>query len=171
MRRARGAVKRFSPLRISAWLPKCLSCTCSTYSRGGYPKRWVAREHFVLKDLPFYAAVRKEDARARKALLNEREERRQEGTLRKASSDKRSAPTPLVGAPARKKKKVPSKGKAIKLPTPPKEVVILAPTFVRGGIIIRELDLSVLPSISSGSGRFAGLNHSGPSLPAAGPSG
>ena len=122
-------MKCFSPRRISVWLPKCPSRTCSTYSRGGYPKRWVAREHFVLKDLPFYAAVRKEDARARKALLNEREERRQEGTLRKAPGDKRSAPTPPAGAPARKKKKVPSKRKTIKLPTPPKEVVIksLAP--------------------------------------------
>ncbi|RVW25989.1 hypothetical protein CK203_098048 [Vitis vinifera] len=62
----------------------------------------AARGHVLVKGL---WAVRKEDARARKALLNEREERRQEGTLRKAPGDKRSAPTPPAGAPARKKKK------------------------------------------------------------------
>ncbi|RVW51969.1 hypothetical protein CK203_067983 [Vitis vinifera] len=50
-------------------------------------------------------------ARARKTLLNAREERRQEGTLRKALGDKRSAPTPPAGAPARKKKKVPQREK------------------------------------------------------------
>ncbi|RVW59279.1 hypothetical protein CK203_113065 [Vitis vinifera] len=129
------------------------------------PKKVVAGEHFVLKDLPFYAAVRKADARAHKALLNEREERRQEGTLRKASSDKRSAPTPLVGAPARKKKKVPSKGKAIKLPTPPKEVVIKSLAPIKG-VIIRPPSPSGLSSVSSGSGHIVCLNGSRPSMPA-----
>ncbi|RVW96222.1 hypothetical protein CK203_020812 [Vitis vinifera] len=87
------------------------------------PKKVVAGEHFVLKDLPFYAAVRKANAQARKALLNEREERRQEGTLRKAPGDKRSAPTPPAGATQRERRR-------------------------------------------SGSGRLAGLNGSGPSVPA-----
>ena len=131
------------------------------------PKKVVAGEHFILKDLPFYTAMRKADARARKALLNEQEEKRQEGTLRKAPGDKRSAPTPLAGVPARKKKKkVLNKGKEIKLPTPPKEVVIPSPTFVKG-IIIRMPDPSVLPSVSNSSGHIACLNGSGPSVPAA----
>ncbi|KAL6318930.1 hypothetical protein AAG906_001403 [Vitis piasezkii] len=127
----------------------------------------VAGEHFVLKDLSFYAAVRKADARSRKACLNKREEKRQEGLLRKAPGDKRPASSPPVGAPAKKKKKVLNKGKEIKLPTPPKEVVIPPPTYVKG-VTIRTPDPSVLPSVSSGSGRLAGLNHSGPSMPAAG---
>ena len=114
------------------------------------PKNVVVGEHFVIKDLSFYTAVRKADARARKTLLNAREERRQEGTLRKALGDKRSAPTPPAGAPARKKKKVPSKGKAIKLPTPPKEVVIKSPAPIKG-IIIRCSAPSGLPSVSNGS--------------------
>ena len=130
------------------------------------PKKGVAGEHFVLKDLSFYVVVRKADARARKALLNEQEEKRQEGTLRKAPGDKRSAPTPPAGAPARKEKKVLNKGKEIKIPTPPKEVVIPPPTFVKG-IMIRTPDPSFLPSVSSGSGHIACLNGSGPSMPAA----
>ena len=119
------------------------------------PKKVVAGEHFTLKDLPFYMAVQKADVQARKALLNEREERRQEGTLRKALGDKRSATSPPAGAPTGKKKKVPTKGKIIKPPTPTK------------GIVIRPTAPSGLPSVSSGSGHIACLNGSGPSMPAA----
>ena len=131
------------------------------------PKEVVAGEHFVLKDLPFYAAVRKADTQSRKARLNKREEKRQEGLLRKAPGNKCPASSPPTGAPAKKKKKVLNKGKEIKLPTPPKEVVIPPPTYVKG-VTIRTPDPSVLPSISSGSKCLAGLNHSGPSMPAAG---
>ncbi|RVW83370.1 hypothetical protein CK203_038878 [Vitis vinifera] len=105
------------------------------------PKEVVAGEHFVLKDLPFYAAVRKADTQSRKARLNKREEKRQEGLLRKAPGNKCPASSPPAGAPAKKKKK---------------------------GVTIRTPDPSVLPSVSSGSGCLAGLNHSGPSMPAAG---
>ena len=130
------------------------------------PKKVVPGEHFVFKDLPFYKEVRKVDAQARRARLTEREERRQERTLRKAPGDKRSVPSPPAGAPAGKKKKVPTKGKAIKPPTSTKGVVIklLAPTK---GIVISSPTPIGLPSVSSGSGRIAGLNGSGPSMPVA----
>ena len=125
----------------------------------------VSGEHFFLKDLPFYAVVRKANARARKVRLNDREEKRQ-GLLRKALGDKRPASPPPAGALDKKKKKqVFNKGKEIKLSSPPKEVVIPPPTFVQG-ITIRTPDPSVLPSISSGSGRLEGLNESRPSVPA-----
>ena len=125
----------------------------------------VAGEHFVLKDLPFYTAVRKVDARSRKARLNNREVKRQEGLLRKAPGGKRAASSPPAGAPMKKKKKklISNKGKEIKLPTPPKEVVIPPSTYVKE-ITIREPDIAVLPSVSSGSECLAGLNHSGPSM-------
>ena len=90
--------------------------------------------------------------------------------MRKALGEKRPASSPPAGAPAKKKNKkklVLNKGKEIKLPTPPKEVVMPPPTFVKK-ITIREPELTALPSISSGSGRLAGLNHSGPSVPASG---
>ncbi|RVW14325.1 hypothetical protein CK203_099086 [Vitis vinifera] len=74
------------------------------------PEEVVVGEHFVLQDLPFYAAVQK------------------------APGGKRSVPSP-TGAPTKKKKKEPEN------PLP--------------------------PSISSGPGHVAGLNHSGPSLSAA----
>nr|CAN75751.1 hypothetical protein VITISV_032953 [Vitis vinifera] len=120
---------------------------------GKLPKKVVSGKHFVLKDLPFYTEVRKADAQARRALLNEWEERRQEGTLRRAPGDKRSAPFPPAGVPAGKKKKVSTKGIAIKSPAPTK------------GIVIRSPAPSGLPSISSDSVRILGQNGSGPSMP------
>ena len=86
--------------------------------------------------------------------------------MRKAPDDKRSAPSPIAGAPTGKKKKVPTKGKAIKPPTPTKGLVIKSSAPTKG-IVISFPAPSGLPSVSSGSGRLAGLNGSGPSMPAA----
>ena len=126
------------------------------------PKEVVVGEHFVLPDLPFYVAVQKADARTRKARLNNREVKRKEGLLRKAPGGKRPASSPPAGAPTKKKKKVSNKGKEVKLPTPPKEFVRPPSTYVKE-VTIREPEDPVPPSISSGPGHLAGLNHSGPS--------
>ena len=83
--------------------------------------------------------------------------------MRKAPGGKRPASSPPAGAPAKKKKKVSNKGKEVKLPTPPKKFVIPPSTYVKE-VTIREPEVPPLPSVSSGSGRLAGLNHSGPSL-------
>ena len=78
----------------------------------------VHGKHFVLKDLPFYEEAHEANAKARQEHLDQREEKRQEGKLRRAPSKKGraslSATCPLV-----KKKKKPS-AKAIK---------VLAPVF------------------------------------------
>lgn len=79
------------------------------------PKKVVAGEHFVLKDLQFYTEAREADAQARQALLNQREERRQEGTLRRAPGDKRPAPFPPTCALAGKKEEGSHKGKSNKI--------------------------------------------------------
>ena len=47
------------------------------------PKVVVSGEHFVLKDLPFYERASEANAKARQECLDQREEKRQEGTLRK----------------------------------------------------------------------------------------
>ena len=86
--------------------------------------------------------------------------------MRRAPGKKRSAPSPPTGAPTKKKKKILNKGKEIKLPTPPKEVVIPPPTFVKG-VTIRMPNPLVLPSVSSGSVHIACLNGLGPSMSAA----
>ena len=62
-------------------------------------------EHFVLKDLPFYERAHEADAKARQERLDQREEKRQEGTLRKAPGEKGRNSSPAVCPPAAKKKK------------------------------------------------------------------
>ena len=87
--------------------------------------------------------------------------------MRKAPGGKRPASSPLADAPAKKKKKVSKKGKEVKLPTPSKEFVI-SPITYENEVTIKEPEHPVPPSISSSPGHLAGLNHSGPSMSAAG---
>ena len=104
--------------------------------QAGLPEEVVSGEHFVLQDLPFYAAVQEVDARMRKARLTDRDDKRKEGLLRKAPGGKRSAPSP-AGAPAKKKGKVTEKGKEVKIPTPSKEFV-RPPITYEAEVIIKE---------------------------------
>ncbi|RVW59123.1 hypothetical protein CK203_105525 [Vitis vinifera] len=93
------------------------------------PKEVVAGEHFVLPDLPFYAAVQKADARTRKARLNNGRKKEKELLRRLRVANGPSCPP--AGAPAKKKKKVSNKGKEVKPPTPPKEFVRPPSTYVK----------------------------------------
>ena len=83
--------------------------------------------------------------------------------MRKAPGKKWSASSPPAGAPANKKKKTSNKEKKVKIPTPPKEFVIPLITYEKE-VTIQEPENPLSPSISSGPGHVAGLNHSGPSL-------
>ena len=65
------------------------------------PKRVVPGEHLVLKDLPFYERARE----VRQEHLDQREEKRQEGTLRKAPGEKGHDSSPTARLPATKEKK------------------------------------------------------------------
>ena len=48
------------------------------------PKKVVPGEHYILKDLYFYKEVKEADAEKRRTLLDDRERRKNEGTLWKA---------------------------------------------------------------------------------------
>ena len=98
----------------------------------------------------------------RRALLDNREKKKNEGTLRKAPGQKRSATSPPKKAPAKKRKLV-KNGKGVKEPTPPKEFA-LPPITQETEVIIEEPVNPAPHSISSGSGHVAGLNHSSTSL-------
>ncbi|RVW57338.1 hypothetical protein CK203_079277 [Vitis vinifera] len=115
---------------------------------------------YVLNILPRRLPEEKVDVRTRKARLTNREVKRKEGLLRKAPGGKRSAPS-LVGAPTKKKKKVSTKGKEVKLPTPPKEFVIPHVTYEKE-VTIQEPENPLPPSSSSGPGHVAGLTTRGP---------
>ena len=126
------------------------------------PNEVVSGEHYVLKDLPIYQEVKEADAEKRRALLDDKEKRKNEGTLRKTPGQKRSVASPPKKAPAKKRKLV-KNGKGVKEPSPPKESV--PPPITHEAEVIIEEPVNPAPhSISSGPGHVAGLNHSGPSM-------
>ena len=70
------------------------------------PKMLVPDEHHVLKDLSFYKEVRVVDAKAQQNRFDQREKKRQEGTLRQASGVSRPT-TSSTTFPSTKRKSVP----------------------------------------------------------------
>lgn len=68
------------------------------------PKVIVLGKHHVLKDLSFYKEAHEENARAHQEHLDQREEKRQEGKLRKGRSEKRHVLSFTVRHPIKKKK-------------------------------------------------------------------
>ena len=83
------------------------------------PNEVVPGEHYTVKDLPIYQEFKEADAEKRRALLDNREKKNNEGTLRKAPGQKRDADSPPKKNPAKKRKLV-KNGKGVKEPTPPK---------------------------------------------------
>ena len=82
------------------------------------PKRVVSGEHFVLKDLPFYERARKVDAKARQERIDQQEEKRQEGTLRKAPGEKGRDSPPAARPPATKEKKKKTLAQVLQIAVP-----------------------------------------------------
>ncbi|KAL6349980.1 hypothetical protein AAG906_002087 [Vitis piasezkii] len=129
------------------------------------PKEVVPGEHYTVKELPIYQEAKEADAEKRRMLLEDREKRKNEGTIRKAPGQKRDAPSPPKKAPARKKRLVKKNGKGVKEPLPPKEFP--PPQITHEADVIIEEPVNAAPhSISSGPGHVAGLNHSSTSLAA-----
>ena len=84
------------------------------------PKVVVPREHFVLKDIPLYAKAREANAKTRQERLDQREEKRHKGTLRKAPGEKGHGLSPTVCPLAAKKEKK-TLAQAIKIVSPAPE--------------------------------------------------
>nr|CAN66182.1 hypothetical protein VITISV_025182 [Vitis vinifera] len=127
-------------------------------------KEVVPGEHYTVKDLPIYQESKEADAEKRRALLDNREKKKNEGTLRKAPGQKRGAASPTNKDPAKKRKLV-KNGKGVKEPTPPKEFA--PPPITHKAEVIIEEPMNPAPhSISSRPRHVAGLNHSSTSLAA-----
>ncbi|RVW78099.1 hypothetical protein CK203_049732 [Vitis vinifera] len=106
-----------------------------------------------------------EGLQKRRLLLEDREKKKNEGTLRKAPGQKRDADSPSKKTPAKRRKLVKKNGKDLKEPTPPMEFAPL-PIIHEAEVMIEEPVNAAPHSISSGSGHLAGLNHSSTSLAA-----
>ena len=77
----------------------------------------VPGEHFVLKDLSFYEEAREAHAKARQERLEQQEEKRQKGKLKKAPDQKSCGPSSRARPPPKNKKKK-TIAKAIKVASP-----------------------------------------------------
>ncbi|RVW24433.1 hypothetical protein CK203_093228 [Vitis vinifera] len=58
------------------------------------PKEVVPGEHYIVNDLPIYEASKEADAEKRRLLLEDRDKKKNEGTLRKAPGQKRDVDSP-----------------------------------------------------------------------------
>ena len=91
------------------------------------PKFVVPEEHFVLKDLPFYERAREADTKARQERLDQREEKRQEGTLKKAPGEKgcdsSPAACPLATKEKKKKKTKKTIAQALRIVSPTPDIL------------------------------------------------
>ena len=81
----------------------------------------VPGEHYSLKELPLYQEAKEADAERRRKLLENRDQRKNEGTIWKAPGQKRGLDSPPKKTPAKRRKLVKKNGKDVKEPTPPKE--------------------------------------------------
>ncbi|RVX21476.1 hypothetical protein CK203_002110 [Vitis vinifera] len=126
----------------------------------------VPGEHYTVKELPLYQEAKEADAERRRKLLEDRDQKKTEGTIRKAPGQKRGPDSPSKKTPGKRRKLVKKHGKDVKEPTPPKEFPPPQTTY-EGEVMIEEPVNAAPHSISSGPGRMSGLNHSGPSLAAA----
>ncbi|RVX05544.1 hypothetical protein CK203_013617 [Vitis vinifera] len=126
----------------------------------------VPGEHYTVKELPLYQEAKEADAERRRKLLEDRDQKKTEGTIRKAPGQKRGPDSPPKKTSGKRGKLVKKHGKDMKEPTPPKEFPPPQTTY-EGEVMIEEPVNAAPHSISSGPGRMSGLNHSGPSLVAA----
>ncbi|RVW23685.1 Phospholipase A1-Igamma2, chloroplastic [Vitis vinifera] len=126
----------------------------------------VPGEHYTLKELPLYQEAKEADGERRRKLLEDRDQKKNEGTIRKAPGQKRGPDSPPKKTSGKRRKLVKKHGKDVKEPTPPKEFPPPQITY-EGEVMIEEPVNAAPHSISSGPGRMLGLNHSGPSLAAA----
>ncbi|RVW54008.1 hypothetical protein CK203_072911 [Vitis vinifera] len=92
------------------------------------------------RDLPIYEALKEADAEKRRTLLDNRERRKNEGTLRKAPGQKRDADSSPKKTPAKRRKLV-KNGKGVKEPSPPMEFASSA-HYSRGGAVARPANLA-----------------------------
>ncbi|RVW73265.1 hypothetical protein CK203_050374 [Vitis vinifera] len=125
----------------------------------------VPGEHYTVKELPLYQEAKEADAERRRKLLEDRDQKKTEGTIRKAPGQKRGPDSPPKKTSGKRRKLVKKHGKDVKEPTPPKEFPPPQTTY-EGEVMIEEPVNAAPHSISSGPGRMSGLNHSGPSLAA-----
>ncbi|RVX07509.1 hypothetical protein CK203_025112 [Vitis vinifera] len=97
----------------------------------------VTGEHYTVKELPLYQEAKEADAERRRKLLEDRDQKKTEGTIRKAPGQKRGPDSPPKKTSGKRGKLVKKHGKDAKEPTPPKEFPPPQTTY-EGEVMIEE---------------------------------
>ncbi|RVW31148.1 hypothetical protein CK203_108449 [Vitis vinifera] len=153
------------------WVEKAsFACVCKLFEidpkERAYKTLLSARNLTEVVREPQEYEAKEADAERRRKLLEDRDQKKTEGTIRKAPGQKRGPDSPPKKTSGKRGKLVKKHGKDMKEPTPPKEFPPPQTTY-EGEVMIEEPVNAAPHSISSGPGRMSGLNHSGPSLVAA----
>ncbi|RVX12414.1 hypothetical protein CK203_011749 [Vitis vinifera] len=153
------------------WVEKAsFACVCKLFEidpkERAYKTLLSARNLTEVVREPQEYEAKEADAERRRKLLEDRDQKKTEGTIRKAPGQKRGPDSPPKKTSGKRGKLVKKHGKDAKEPTPPKEFPPPQTTY-EGEVMIEEPVNAAPHSISSGPGRMSGLNHSGPSLVAA----
>ncbi|RVW65448.1 hypothetical protein CK203_022166 [Vitis vinifera] len=153
------------------WVEKAsFACVCKLFEidpkERAYKTLLSARNLIEVVREPQEYEAKEADAERRRKLLEDRDQKKSEGTIRKAPGQKGGPDPPSKKIPGKRGKLVKKHGKDVKEPTPPKEFPPPQTTY-EGEVMIEEPVNAAPHSISSGPGRMSGLNHSGPSLVAA----
>ncbi|RVW82263.1 hypothetical protein CK203_041723 [Vitis vinifera] len=117
------------------------------------PKEVVPGEHYTVKDFPIYEALKEADSKKRRLLLEGREKKKNEGTLRKAPGQKGDADSSPKKDPVKRRKLVKKHGKDTKEPTPPLEL-LLRPLSTR-----RSTSLTAVARLANMAEEAASVNH------------
>ncbi|RVW52482.1 hypothetical protein CK203_097387 [Vitis vinifera] len=86
------------------------------------PKEVVPGEHYTVKDLPIYQALKEADAEKRRALLTIGRRRKTKGPFGRLPD--RNAAQTLLQIKLQRKRKLVKNGKGVKEPTPPKNLLL-----------------------------------------------
>ncbi|RVW17139.1 hypothetical protein CK203_075993 [Vitis vinifera] len=127
------------------------------------PKEVVPGEHYTVKDLPIYQALKEADAEKRQRSWIIGRRRKTKGPFGRLPD--RNAAQTLLQIKLQLKEEAGEEWEGVKELTPPREFA--PPPIIHEAEVIIEEPVNPAPhSISSGSGHVAGLNHSSTSLAA-----
>ncbi|RVW22222.1 hypothetical protein CK203_104039 [Vitis vinifera] len=125
----------------------------------------VPGEHYTVKELPLYQEAKEADAERRRKLLEDRDQKKTEGTIRKAPGQKRGPDSPPKKTSGKRGKLVKKHGKDAKEPLLPRS--FLLHKLPMRGSNDRGASKCCSAFYLKRPRRMSGLNHSGPSLVAA----
>ncbi|RVW45444.1 hypothetical protein CK203_079789 [Vitis vinifera] len=120
----RGPTKHCFPAEFDRGRPGAQEYVINILPRKLANDEIVHGEHYTVKELPLYQEAKEADAERRRKLLEDRDQKKTEGTIRKAPGQKGGPDPPSKKIPGKMGKLVKKHGKDVKEPTPPRSSLL-----------------------------------------------